>query len=294
MSLHLGSASAPRTRCAAECRPDAAQHDLALQSSITQGTLVIYEMNQGLLCKWDLAGVVGRERGNAFRNAMRMSYVAIDLTWIAIVAFSIESGTRVLALGSNGEWTKVAELVVGRGLLGFFLFSGLIYQLTRLGYLKILSLHRAPAVAELEHVYRGHAPSLAILVPSYMEEPRVVRQTLLAAALQQSPNRRVVLLIDDPPAPRTQEDAARLATMRNLPGEINALFAAPSRKFDQALADFMQQESSEAFDPQHEVKRLTSLLWDVADWLDRLADDTAVDTHTEALLVERTSRTPAR
>ena len=108
MSLHLGSASALRTRCEAECRPDAAQHDIALQISVTQGKLVICEMNQGLLCKWDLAGVVGRERGNAFRNEMRMSYVAIDLTWIAIVAFSIESGTRALALGSNGEWAKVA------------------------------------------------------------------------------------------------------------------------------------------------------------------------------------------
>ena len=29
---------------------------------------MIYEMNQGLLCKWDLAGVVSQERGNAFRN----------------------------------------------------------------------------------------------------------------------------------------------------------------------------------------------------------------------------------
>src|SRR5437867_10354061 len=112
-------------------------------------------MNQGLLCKWDYSGVVGRERGNAFRNEMRISYVAIDLTWIAIVAFSIEGCAGVITLCSNGEWAKVAELVVGRSLLGFFLFSGLIYQLTRLGYLKRLSLHRATPVAELEHVYRG-------------------------------------------------------------------------------------------------------------------------------------------
>jgi cellulose synthase/poly-beta-1,6-N-acetylglucosamine synthase-like glycosyltransferase len=40
-------------------------------------------------------------------------------------------------------------------------------------------------------------PSLLCLVPSYKEELRTVRQTVLAA-LQEYPDRRVVLLIDDP------------------------------------------------------------------------------------------------
>ncbi len=251
-------------------------------------------MNQGFLSKWDHSGVVGRERVNAFPNEMRISYVAISLTLISIVAFSIEGGAGVIALCSKEEWAKVAELVIGRSLFGFFLFSGLVYQLTRLGYLKRFARHRATPISELERVYRGHAPSLAILVPSYMEEPHVVRQTLLAAALQQYPNRRVVLLIDDPPAPRDRKGAARLAAMRNLPVEINALFAAPSREFEQALADFRRRESTESFDPQQEVERLVTLLWDTADWLDRLADATAVADHTDVLFVERILRTPAR
>ena len=42
-------------------------------------------------------------------------------------------------------------------------------------------------------------PTLTAIIPSYKEERRVIRQTLLSAALQEFPNIRVVLLIDDPP-----------------------------------------------------------------------------------------------
>src|SRR5438034_11615178 len=98
MSLNLACASAPQTRGEAERRLDAVQHDIVSHIPIMQLKLMIYEMNQGLLCKWDQASVVGRERGNVFRNEMRMSYVAIDLTWIAIVAFSIEGCAGVIAL----------------------------------------------------------------------------------------------------------------------------------------------------------------------------------------------------
>src|SRR5205809_2559491 len=200
----------------------------------------------------------------------------------------------VSGLGKRAAWTKAAGLFIGKGLMVFVLFSGLVYQLTRLGYLKRFATHRATRGSALSRIHRQDSPNLTILVPSYKEERRVVRQTLLSAVLQRSPNRRVVLLIDDPPAPRDREDAAKLASMRNLPREISSLVGEPCRKFEQALADFVQRQARAPVEARRESRRLARLLWGAAAWLDRLADDTAITDHNDALFVEQILRAPAQ
>ena len=230
-----------------------------------------------------------------FRRELLGSYVAIGVTLLAIGGFVVEGGVRLTSLAGAADWASASELVIGRGLLGFFIFSGLVYHFTRLGYLIRFSAHRAAPDSELERVYRRtRAPRVTILVPSYKEEPRVVRQTLLAAALQQYPRRRIVLLIDDPPAPGNREDAARLETARTLPRELEALFAEPCRRFERALAGYIVRRANGWVDPRQEVERLAAALREAADWLDGLADATAVRDHTDALFVERILRAPAR
>ena len=217
-------------------------------------------MNRRFLSKWDHPAALDRERRTAFRNEMRISYIAIAGTLIAILAFTVEGGIGVTGLVERAAWTKAAELVIGKGLIAFFLFSGLVYQLTRLGYLRRFATHRAIPASALSRIHRQDSPNLTILVPSYKEERCVVRQTLLSAVLQQSPNRRVVLLIDDPPAPRDREDAAKLASMRNLPREISSLVGEPCRKFEQALADFVQRQARAPVEACRESRRLARLL----------------------------------
>jgi cellulose synthase/poly-beta-1,6-N-acetylglucosamine synthase-like glycosyltransferase len=251
-------------------------------------------MNRGFLSKWRHADVLSQRRMSALRNEIRVGYAAVGLALISIVAFLVHASVAGPGRYNVAGWPALTEFVIANSLLAFFLFSGLVYQLTRLGYLKRFSTHRAVPGSELECIYASRAPSLAILVPSYKEESNVVRQTLLAAALQQSPNRRIVLLIDDPPAPCNREDAARLARMWDLPREIDALFAPLSRKFRRALVDFEQQQHSRTLRPEQEVKRLAALLCEAAAWLYRLADETAVKDHTDALFVERILRAPAR
>ena len=73
-----------------------------------------------------------------------------------------------------------------------------IYQVTRLGYLYRLSKHAPLTREQLESIYDCEKPpSLAVLVPSYREEERVVRHTLMSAALMEYPGKRIALLIDD-------------------------------------------------------------------------------------------------
>ncbi len=58
-------------------------------------------------------------------------------------------------------------------------------------------------VAVIDDFFSSASPRLTALIPSYREDARVVRNTLLSVALQEYADLRVVLLIDDPIAPAT-------------------------------------------------------------------------------------------
>src|SRR2546430_4154219 len=251
-------------------------------------------MKRGFLSIWNHSGVLDEEQLRAFRKESLISHAAIGVVLISIAGFLFETCAGLIGHGRAAEWAWVTEAIVGRSLIGFFLFSALVFQLPRLGYLIRFSRRRAPPDSELERVYAGDAPTLAILVPSYKEEPNVVRQTLLAAALQQSPNRRVVLLIDDPSATGSREDAVRLAQTRDLPRQMNALFAAPARKFGQELAGFEQRRKVGMLEPQREVEQLVALQLDAATWLLDLARTGGAKDHNEACSVRGTLPVPPR
>ncbi len=248
-------------------------------------------MNREFLSRHDDLCRLSRNDIRAFRKELVISCAAISITLFAIIAF-IEESAGLISIFAQIERASAAEITVVRSLLGFFMLSGLFYQLNRLGYLKRVSTHHEAPESELEIIYNGHAPSLVILVPSYREEPHVVRQTLLAAALQQSPNRRIVLLIDDPPTPGDTEAAVKLAAVRNLPQETNALFAEQASKFETELAGFIQRKDS-SINPRSESAHLAELLRGAAEWLDELADNTTINNHTDMLFVERILRDPA-
>ena len=256
--------------------------------------LIGISMHRSFLSRWNDTGTLDREQRAGFRNEIRITYGAIAVTLISITAFAVEGGASLIELIDKAESAMIAEMLVGNSLIGYFLLSGLIYHVLRWGYLRRFATHRGTPASLLERVYRGDSPSLAILVPSYKEEVRVVRQTLISAALQQSPNRRVVLLIDDAPAPRDRGDAARLAATRRLPQQVGDLFAIPSRRFEQALAEFAERRENGSLNPRREIRRLAILLREAAHWLDRLAAETTVHDHNDALFVERILEEPAR
>ena len=71
-------------------------------------------------------------------------------------------------------------------------------------------------------------PTLTTIIPSYQEDARVIRNTLLSAALQEYPDKRVVLLIDDPFVPKTAKAREQLQAARALPYQIGRLLAWPA------------------------------------------------------------------
>lgn len=130
------------------------------------------------------------------------------------------------------------EAVVYLLVVTFLTLSALAYLACRLGYFYRARGHRRVPRAALDEFFSHTDPTVTVLVPSYKEDRRVIRTTLLSAALQEYPHLRIVLLIDDPPDPLGEADRASLAAARALPGQIQELLAEPAGRFARALDAF--------------------------------------------------------
>ena len=80
--------------------------------------------------------------------------------------------------------------------------------------------------------FDASAAGVTALVPSYREEPGVIRMTLLSAALQEYPYLRVVLLLDDPPNPPKPGPRLLPRSAARCRAEVDRLLAEPRERFD--------------------------------------------------------------
>jgi len=196
------------------------------------------------------------------RDYARESYItlwSIALTLVAWAAVSRETLAILWDRYQGGQIGASLEQGVFIILIQFFIYGNLLYQLTRLGYLRRRLAHRPLSAEERETLYDGDSPALAILVPSYKEEVAVVRRTLLSAALQDYPCRRVVLLVDDPPRPASAADRAALESMRRLPGELQEVLDRAAEPFARARRDFLRRIANGPCLPESEAREIARL-----------------------------------
>ncbi|MBW3558028.1 MAG: glycosyl transferase [Actinobacteria bacterium] len=234
-----------------------------------------------------------RDRRPNLTRERRLTTVMIGVT---LVAFGLFVTQTAFALddqpGATGRW--FLELFAFTSVVSFLVYGNLVYQFARLGYLRRRHRHRPLTTEELSVAHDRAQPPLCVLVPSYREELRTIRQTLLSAALQEYPNRRVVLLIDDPPEPRDQVAQALLEQARAMPAEIEAQLLAPAERARAHLEDFERRWAGGGGDARDEAGRLAGCAAAAAEWFDDLATTVGIDDHTDAVFVEQVLRTPAR
>jgi cellulose synthase/poly-beta-1,6-N-acetylglucosamine synthase-like glycosyltransferase len=187
----------------------------------------------------------------------------------------------------SGNETAIgrAEAVLYLVVVTLLTVSALAYLLCRLGFLYRTRTHHRPGRAILDHFYDATTPTLTTIIPSYREDARVIRNTLLSAALQEYPDKRVVLLIDDPYAPETQQAREQLEAARALPGEIAELLARPAARFAWAFDRF--EASCQRAEPLGvgSMIVLASHYDEAAAWLEQLAADQQIIDHTDTFIV---------
>ncbi|MBU4215405.1 MAG: glycosyltransferase family 2 protein, partial [Actinobacteria bacterium] len=160
-----------------------------------------------------------------------LAIVATVVAYLAYLAFTVVAQLIDKGLQDSRYVGQTLLYVV---IMGFLVFSAFLYLLARQGALFRSRTHVRVPRAEIDAFMTDIRPSLTVLVPSYCENPEVVRSTLLSAALQEYPGVRLVLLIDDPPTPSDPVAAASLAGCRALPGELTALLSVPHERFSAA------------------------------------------------------------
>jgi cellulose synthase (UDP-forming) len=227
----------------------------------------------------------------ALAAATCASTVLATLHMIGVLRHAAQGGLVVLSV----------QAVLVYGLFYLLVAGNLAYQCSEYGYIRRTARLRthAPFMPSDSPLYAASGRrKLLTLVPSYKEQPQVVRQTLISAALAEYPGRRVVLLIDDPP--EAERIPHGLVACRAIPIELQALFDAEADRIDAALRDRPPAEllrhSARARLAQAEL--LAALYGSVADWLDglpdRLGTDLTSSAHTDALFRDRILNVPAR
>src|SRR6202167_4468366 len=203
-----------------------------------------------------------------------MGRLAIILTtgaWLAyLVTWFFDDFFRPGHEGAVARSEEVLYLVI----VTLLTVSALAYLMSRLGFFYRTRTHHRASRAVLDQFYDATTPTLTTIIPSYQEDARVIRNTLLSAALQEYPGKRIVLLIDDPFEPRTSLARDQLTAARELPLEVARLLAVPATRSARALREF--ELACERGDPlgAGSMMTLASHYDEAVRWLERLAADT--------------------
>lgn len=208
------------------------------------------------------------------------------LLLITLAGFVVYLVEWIRGYGVHEGVVGVTEAWVYLVLIATLTASASGYLIARLGYISRIRAHRRIPRKIIDDAFERQSPTLTVIVPSYREEPRVVRQTLLSAALQEYPGIRVALLIDDPPNPETPAQAEMLAGARALPGEIEALLRPPRARFEAALAAFESTAGRRATVAPPQLLRLAGTYDEAVAWLREAAEGEEAADHTDAFLVD--------
>ncbi|HZW72184.1 MAG TPA: hypothetical protein VFF43_01500, partial [Caldimonas sp.] len=202
---------------------------------------------------------------------------------------------RDMALSASASqfrhWIELAGFTL---IIAFLIYGNVGYQLTRIGHLQRRFSHVPDSRSALEACHDRPAEPLVFLVPSYREEARIVRQTLLSAALQEHPNRRVVLLIDDPFRFDDPDALAALVAVRTLAASLDRQMADAAAPFLAAREAFLRRAAAGALDAADEATTVGALYLRAADVLtDEAALWECLD-HTDRFFIDAVLRAPAR
>lgn len=208
---------------------------------------------------------------------------------ITVIAWAAYFGTWLFSDLFNARRSSAvdrAESIVYLLVVTLLTISSLAYLLTRLGFFYRAGHHRRASRRELEELFDQATPTLTVLVPSYQEETRVIRATLLSAALQEYPDIRITLLIDDPPQPGGRRARELLEGARSLPGELAGLLAPAATRFSRALEEF--EDAAGRHEPLDEgsMATLASHYQAASDWLSSFAEHYERGDHADAFLVD--------
>lgn len=161
-----------------------------------------------------------------------------------------------------------------------------MYLIARLGALQAFSKHVRVPRAVLDNHFSTNKSSITVLIPSYDEEPNVVRKTLLSAALQEFPEVRVVLLIDDNVGKLEGDQLKKYKTTVELIPEINKLLDEPYRYLTNNKDKFKRKHQNRASVTEEGIEDIAKQYKWAAKWLTSFAENYDIQDHTDVFFAD--------
>ena len=214
----------------------------------------------------------------------RLAILATVVLWAIYVIYTI---IREFINNTLVDFRFATEAVSYLVIVTVLIFSATMYLVARQGALQRFRDHYRVPRAALDRHFTDEHGQLTVLVPSYSEEPSIVRATLWSAALQEYPAMNVVLLLDDPPAPTDAGAAARLAESRLIADQISRTLEEPRIRFVEALRVYELEFNMSSTVTGDDVRRLSAHYRWAARWLQNLAQSEHVTDHVEQFFAEQ-------
>jgi cellulose synthase (UDP-forming) len=234
---------------------------------------------------------IRRDRQLHVRREIWLTLACIAITVVAAVLYVDHTAASLWTALGRGRERVALEIGVFAAVALLLVYGNVAYQLSRLGYLVRRAGHRPTPGSSLEERFDEAPIPLVVLVPSYREDQRVIRQTLVSAALQAEPGRRVVLLIDDNPKPDNADERSELRAARRLPADLSAIFA---RAADDISSVAEASASGTGPIGRRRWARMLAAQYDrAALFLEELAACEEVRDHTDELFVRQILLQPA-
>ena len=215
-----------------------------------------------------------------------MGRLAIVLTVSAWFVYVFLTIVQQFVEGDASSARLAIEAIVYLIVVTALTASAMAYLITRIGFFYRARAHRRAPRAALDQFFAGQVPTVTVLVPSYQEDERVIRTTLLSAALQEHPHLRVVLLIDDPIKPTNATARQQLEAARALPGSIAAELAVPLARATEGLDQFEHQQASTVMSTTADMLTLAGHYRDAVTWLHSLGASHQILDHSDTFFVE--------
>ncbi|MFT2815873.1 glycosyltransferase family 2 protein [Leifsonia sp. A12D58] len=213
----------------------------------------------------------------------RLAMLATVLFWLSYVLTTIVREFIENPSGFRFTMEAIGYLIV----VTFLTFSAFMYLLARQGALYRFRDHVRVPRAELDRHFRDYDSAVTVLVPSYAEEPAVVRGTLWSAALQEFPNVSIVLLVDDSPHQANDSDRERLAATLRIPGEIESALEAPRARFAAAREELGAERAGGVSLERRHVEELAADYEYAAVWLEEMAADEPMEDHVDEFFIDQ-------
>ncbi len=222
------------------------------------------------------------------RREITYSLAGAVLTSIACSIVIATAIPLALAEWRAGKFWGAVDGIMLALFFSLLVYGNLVYLINRAAYYHRLRRHRPLTQRELEVIYDhpDRAPAVTFLIPSYKEEPRVIRQAMLSAYLQDYPNRRIVLLMDDPQHPTDPDDRLALMTARAMPRHIQTSLQATAHRMQEAYRNYLARRASSDADAGFEHLTLADLHMIASVQFEQLATEYDINDHTDRHFVQ--------